>query len=94
MKASLKNKKGQNTAEYMIMLTLVAVASIGLFSVFGQTMRQKVSQVANAIGGNSVEYGKDRAAASKSAKDGSDRAKNKVDMQGIDKSELESGATE
>jgi Flp pilus assembly pilin Flp len=91
MKANLNSKKGQNTAEYLIMLTLVAVASIGLFSVFGQTLRQKISQVGNAIAGNQTEYDASQQAAVASGQNANTRGQNEVNMQGIGQDELTSG---
>jgi len=50
---SLKKKLGQNTAEYLIMLVLVAVGSIGLFSLFGQTLKVQVGNAVLAMRGQS-----------------------------------------
>ncbi len=50
---SLKKKLGQNTAEYLIMLVLVAVGSIGMFSIFGQTLKKQLGNAVLAIRGDS-----------------------------------------
>ena len=47
----LKSKRGQNTAEYLIMLTLVAIGSIGLMTAFGKTIQSKIAYVSSAIAG-------------------------------------------
>lgn len=51
MKSSLRKKLGQNTAEYLIMLVLVAIGSIGIFSVFGDTLKKQVKNVIVAMQG-------------------------------------------
>lgn len=53
MSVKLRNKRGQNTAEYLILLVLVAVGSIGIFSFFGDTLHDQVQNVAAAITGDS-----------------------------------------
>jgi hypothetical protein len=92
MKVNLKNKKGQNTAEYLIMLTLVAVASIGLFSVFGQTLRQKIAMVSGAISGNATVYTSGQTGADTASNTASTRGAADVGMNGIGSDELTSGA--
>lgn len=56
MTPSLKRKLGQNTAEYLIMLTLIAVGSIGLVTAFGQQIRNKISMVTAAFSGDDTKY--------------------------------------
>ena len=53
MQPSIKRRLGQNTAEYLIMLVLIAGASIGLFSIFGTTLRQQMGNVVAAFSGTS-----------------------------------------
>lgn len=53
---NLKRKLGQNTAEYLIMLTLIAVGSIGLVTAFGQQIRNKISMVTSAFQGDDQTY--------------------------------------
>ncbi len=92
MKANLNSKKGQNTAEYLIMLTLVAVASIGLFSVFGQTLRQKIAMVSGAISGNTTVYADGQSGADAASVTAGTRGAGAVGMNGPDSDELSSGA--
>lgn len=92
MKANLNSKKGQNTAEYLIMLTLVAVASIGLFSVFGQTLRQKVAMVSGAISGNTTVYDDGQSGADAASVTAGTRGATAVGMNGQGSDELSSGA--
>jgi len=52
--ASLKNP-GQGMTEYIIVLALVVVAAIGVYSLFGKTVRNQISGVAQEISGQSAE---------------------------------------
>ncbi|TNE98330.1 MAG: hypothetical protein EP326_10030 [Deltaproteobacteria bacterium] len=51
-KKNLKKIAGQNTAEYLVLLVLIAVGTIGITSYFGKSIEQKMSQVTSAISGN------------------------------------------
>ncbi len=75
---ALKSKLGQNTAEYLIMLTLVAIGSIGLMTAFGKTIQAKIAYVSAAISGDEIAY----TAAVKASKDKADKANAKVTRQG------------
>lgn len=91
MKTNLRKKLGQNTAEYLIMLTLVAVGSIGLFSMFGKTLRQKVAVVAAAINGDGGKFTTAKGNADSTTDASMTRAKDtQVDMHGPDEKELKS----
>ena len=88
----LKSERGQNTAEYLIMLTLVAVASIGLFSMFGKTLRNKISFVSAAISGDETQYSDSQTNTTTAATDAVTRANTvEVNMQGQAVEELQSG---
>ena len=56
MNALLVRQRGQNTAEYLIMLTLVAIGSIALMTMFGKTIQAKIAYVSAAISGDTAEY--------------------------------------
>ncbi len=47
---------GQTTSETLLITTLVAVAAISLWTIYGSTIRVKVSQVAAAVAGNTANY--------------------------------------
>ena len=49
--SSLQKKLGQNTAEYLILLVLVAVGTIGIFSIFGGTLKSTLNNAIVAISG-------------------------------------------
>ncbi len=89
---SLRSKRGQNTAEYLIMLTLVAIGSIGLMTAFGKTIQSKIAYVSAAISGNEGEYDAAKTATADKAKKANDKTKRVGDikMEGVDKADLKS----
>lgn len=53
-KASLKNlanQRGQGMSEYIIIVALIAVVSIGVFAAFGKTLRHQVAGIAAEMSG-------------------------------------------
>lgn len=46
-----KRQTGQGMTEYIIIVALIAVAAIGVYSLFGQTIRSQVSGLANEVAG-------------------------------------------
>ncbi len=60
---SLKNKlslrqAGQGMTEYIIIVALIAVAAIGVYSMFGQTIRGQVAGLAGEVAGTGASAGK------------------------------------
>lgn len=45
--------KGQGMTEYLVILGLIAIASIAVFALFGQTLKSQVAAMASEIGGTS-----------------------------------------
>jgi hypothetical protein len=92
MKRNLKSKLGQNTAEYLIMLTLVAIGSIGLMTAFGKTIQSKIAYVSAAISGDATAYTKSRDNARGRAEKANARVERQGDikMDGIDVDDLKS----
>lgn len=43
--------RGQGMTEYLVILGLIAIAAIGVFSFFGQTMRSQIAGMAQEVGG-------------------------------------------
>lgn len=81
------SKRGQNTAEYLVLLILVTVTSIGIFTIFGKTLRTQVSNVIAAMTGDTDSYIKaDQLRAN--AKEANKRAGKDVSMGGIDGDEI------
>ena len=46
-------RRGQGMTEYIIIVALIAVAAIGVYQFFGQTIRSQMSAIANEVGGQS-----------------------------------------
>jgi Flp pilus assembly pilin Flp len=54
MKKFARNKKrqfGQGMTEYIIIVALIAVAAIGVYSLFGKTIRNQVAGMAGEVAG-------------------------------------------
>jgi len=49
---SLKKRRGQGLAEYIIIVALIAIAGIGVTSLFGDNIRALFATSANALAGN------------------------------------------
>jgi Flp pilus assembly pilin Flp len=45
------SQAGQGMTEYIIIVALIAVAAIGVYSMFGQTIRQQVAGLAGEVAG-------------------------------------------
>ena len=48
----LRGRKGQGMTEYIIIVALIAIAAIGVISLFGDNIRALFATSANALGGN------------------------------------------
>ncbi|MDQ7735546.1 pilus assembly protein [Halomonas sp. SpR1] len=66
--APKKNQLGQGMVEYIIIVALIALAAIGAFTFFGDTIRGQTAQMANQVAGENNTTG------SEAAKDGADSA--------------------
>jgi Flp pilus assembly pilin Flp len=49
---------GQGMTEYIIIVALIAVAAIGVYSMFGQTIRGQVAGLAGEVSGKGATDGK------------------------------------
>lgn len=47
-----KRQKGQSLTEYLILVALIAVSSIGVVRLLGQTARVQLSNITNALQGS------------------------------------------
>jgi Flp pilus assembly pilin Flp len=55
MKISPRNQqRGQGMTEYIIIVALIAVAAIGVYQFFGQTIRAQTAGIANEVAGQSA----------------------------------------
>lgn len=68
----MSRQLGQGMTEYIIIVALIAVAAIGVYSMFGQTIRGQVAGLAQEVAGKDATASK--AVAVKSASDATDKA--------------------
>jgi Flp pilus assembly pilin Flp len=52
--SSRKRTLGQGMTEYIIIVALIAIAAIGVYSFFGQTVRQQTAGMAKELSGQSA----------------------------------------
>ena len=52
MSKILKNKKGQGLIEYLMLVALIAVATIGVVKVVGHNLGKKYENINRALGAN------------------------------------------
>lgn len=56
MKLSLRRQqRGQGMTEYIIIVALIAVAAIGVYQFFGQTIRQQTAGIAAEVAGQNAQ---------------------------------------
>lgn len=53
--ASRRNQRGQGMMEYIIIVALIAIAAIGVYSVFGKTVRNQTAGLAKELSGNKAD---------------------------------------
>jgi len=75
---SLIRQLGQGMTEYIIIVALIAVSAIGVFRLFGDTLRHQVAGLAQELSGNSGES--EQTAATQSAADASTKAATEKDL--------------
>jgi Flp pilus assembly pilin Flp len=46
-----RRQRGQGMTEYIIIVALIAVAAIGVYQFFGQTIRNQTAGIANEVAG-------------------------------------------
>jgi len=56
--------RGQGMTEYIIIVALIAVAAIGVYRLFGDTVRQQMAGLAKELSGESGKAARDAAKAS------------------------------
>jgi type IV pilus assembly protein PilA len=68
-------RRGQGMTEYIIIVALIAVAAIGVYQFFGQTIRSQMSAIANEVGGKSGAAAMTAAGAAAAKTDNEQKAK-------------------
>ena len=59
-----RRMRGQGMTEYLIIVALIAVAAIGVYGLFGSTVRNQVASMAAELGGQNGTEATARAATS------------------------------
>ncbi len=49
----LQSQRGQTMLEYLLLIALIAVGSIGIVTILGDTLRVKIQNAANRLAGES-----------------------------------------
>jgi Flp pilus assembly pilin Flp len=55
LRKMLKSQSGQGMSEYLIIVALIAIAAIGVVTVFGQDIRQLFSGTTDSLAGNQAK---------------------------------------
>ena len=50
-----RRQAGQGMTEYIIIVALIAIAAIGVFSMFGKTVRNQAAGLAKELSGNKAD---------------------------------------
>lgn len=50
-----RRQQGQGMTEYIIIVALIAIAAIGVFSMFGKTVRNQAAGLAKELSGNKAD---------------------------------------
>ena len=53
---TLGAKAGQNTAEYLLMLSIIGVGSIGIFGAFSRQIKTQFAAISGALSGDVKKY--------------------------------------
>ena len=70
--AQRRQQRGQGMTEYIIIVALIAVAAIGVYQFFGQTIRNQTAGIANEVAGQNAaaQIGASQAAAAGAVAEG------------------------
>ena len=50
----MKGRRGQGMTEYIIMVALIAIAAIGIYTIFGQQIRAVISSMGGQLSGDTA----------------------------------------
>jgi Flp pilus assembly pilin Flp len=78
----LHRQSGQGMTEYIIVVALVAVAAIGVYSFFGQTLRSQTAGIALELSGQNADAAISEARSSASAAQGAASQRKGLDSYG------------
>lgn len=83
--ASRSKQLGQGMTEYIIIVALIAVAAIGIYGIFGDTIRAQMGTMTGALAGSSGTVTANRAAANKDAAAATTEGKTNKGMSSFEK---------
>ena len=82
----IKSQRGQGMVEYIIILAMIAIAAIGIYSIFGKTVRNQAAGLTMELSGKT---GNGQITAAQTAADkGAGFANNTKDMGTYDKNNV------
>ena len=58
MRRLIKGKNGQGMTEYIIIVALIAIAAIGIYTLFGKQIREVVGAISGQLGGETKDASK------------------------------------
>lgn len=73
--STTRAQRGQGMTEYIVIVALVAVAAIGVYQFFGQTVRSQMAGIANEVAGQSAKTSIDAAKTAATGADGERKEK-------------------
>jgi Flp pilus assembly pilin Flp len=85
---SAKRQAGQSLTEYAILLSVVAVASIAVTSLFGAALKSKIASLGAAIAGKSAQEVSEFERQSQSQAESAAKLANEVDGMKVSESEI------
>jgi Flp pilus assembly pilin Flp len=78
IRKSLRSQRGQGMTEYIIIVALIAIAAIGVYSFFGETVRHQTAGMAKEMSGQSASS--EQSAAKTSADSAATKAGTKANL--------------
>ena len=89
---NMRKDSGQGLTEYAILLSVVAVASIAVTSLFGATLKSKIASLGAAIAGKSTDEVLSFDKQSQTKADEAKKAAEEVDGMQLSEKEISPGA--
>ena len=86
-----KRQLGQGMTEYIIIVALIAIAAIGAFTLFGDTVRNQVGSMAAELGGDASAAEAANTRATTAGKDSADLGNTKVNLSSYNETATKGG---
>ena len=92
-RSRLARRRGQNTAEYLLLMTLVVISAIGLIAMYGGQIKAKFAMVGATIAGHAEHVSAAQELTKVTSYESNLRVKQRtVKVEGIERDELEFSA--